>query len=750
MQKVLYCCRKIWIITLVLMLPGIISSWPLPAQDITTGLILHYTFDSISGTIVNDGSGNGNNGTLRGGAEVVEGFSGNGVLCLDKPDYIDAPDNINAGLSSFTFASWVKLSALKNATRFFDWGNGTDGSNNFLVFIPSYNGDNAYMVLRFRPVSGTAYNVTSTAKCPVGEWAHVAVSFTWNGVSGTAVLYLNGKPVGSGSNLPYNPDTFLGTTADNYFGYSRWAQDGNGFGGIFDDIRVYNRALTIEDIDSLADLADLFEQFEQLDLGDLSSVTGDISLPTVLGEQGVTVSWVSSNNAVIDTTGKVNRPDYFDYTVTLTARVAYGSFVKEKVFTACVVAVEGTTFSGDLLVRFDFSNLTGSTVKDVSEKQFQGTVMEPARVVTVGTPETGIYNVLDLGETTGYFDMGPEVGKVVRGLNDFSMGAYFRVRESYIGVRNAGNLLWNFSNSDDMLTDRNGYIIGSLSNQGVSITPGYHTESSGSQSVSLSRPSLRGNWHHLAYTQNGNTGTVYIDGVAITSGTVTNRPSVSLVEEGVMGTLFNWLGRSCYRSDAYLRYTLVYDFRIYGRALSGAEIRETGMDVIETLASLEAASSAYIGESKTAETALIEKTLYPEPSYLEIINTDRSSVRISFQSFDAMTFTDTQTIVSLKAGGTRDFATSDILKMVFGVSGVPVNPPVSASEPELFPNPASDYIILRNPDSETGTVTIHSVTGHLLMKLPVHSSPAEIDITSLPEGIYIMKKGNRKMKFVKQ
>jgi len=114
MKRAIYIFFRIRIISVILLWTGILSSLPALAQDITSGLILHYTFEDIAGTTVEDQSGNGNNGILRGGAVSAEGFSGQGVICVNKPDYIEAPDNINVGLTSFTFSAWVKLTALKN------------------------------------------------------------------------------------------------------------------------------------------------------------------------------------------------------------------------------------------------------------------------------------------------------------------------------------------------------------------------------------------------------------------------------------------------------------------------------------------------------------------------------------------------------------------------------------------------------------------------------------------------------------
>ena len=178
MKKSIYSFFQKRVILAALLGTGLLTHFSLDAQDTTTGLILKYSFDNVTGTTVTDDSGNGKAGTLQGAAAVTTGYMGKGIVCTAKADYITAPANINSGLSSFTFSTWVKMTALKNATRFFDWGTGADGTNNFLAFIPSYNGDDQYMALRFRPASGTASNITSTVKCPVGAWAHIAVTYS--------------------------------------------------------------------------------------------------------------------------------------------------------------------------------------------------------------------------------------------------------------------------------------------------------------------------------------------------------------------------------------------------------------------------------------------------------------------------------------------------------------------------------------------------------------------------------------------
>jgi len=565
------------------------------SQDVTSGLILHYNFDAISGTDVPDVSGTGNPGVLMGAAKDTTGYSNNGVKMGVKTDYVALPSGFTSALTSFTFTTWVKLNALKNATRFFDLGIGADATNNFLAFIPSYNGDNGFMCMRYRPVSGTAYNVVSTTKCPTGVWAHVAITYNWDGTSGTATMYLNGAVVGSATALPYNPSLSLGATSDNMLGASRWVQDTNGFGGIMDDVRFYNRALTATDILTLNGLAELNNQYAALTLGDISGVTSNLTLPTTLGTNGVTVKWATSNPALIDTLGNVTRPAEYDATAKLTATLSQvvgdKTYSMTKIFTVKVLGLTGTPLK---VAEWDFttSNIAISndtlTVKDI-QSGFVGKLVNEARIRTIGS--TTQYNVLDLGNGTGYFDMGKEIGKAIYSLSDYTMMGYFRIDEDYPSINTNGNFYWTFSNTAAAMTDQTGYIIGSLKAMSQSVSTNYYA--TGNQAVGANVNAALGGWHHFAYSQYGLTGTVYVDGAVVASGSITNLPSTSLTIAGRTGTIYNWLGRSNYTSDVYLRKTQLYDFQVLSHRVTSDDLNFGFDGFTEVQITIDALNAAY-------------------------------------------------------------------------------------------------------------------------------------------------------------
>lgn len=457
------------------------------------------------------------------------------------------------------------------------------------------------------PSTATNPNIAPT----LGTWHHFA--YTLSGTTGT--VYVDGTQVAQNTAMLIPSATLvqasLNGTICNWLGRSGWASDAYLQKTLLYDFRILSQAQTHDDISlgyegfagagALIDALntaytenpdyiapELSEEKDALSLGDLSAVTSNITLPTKgTKDASISISWKTTNNKLITNTGVVTQPNYYNYNDTLTATLMKNGSTTTKAFPATVIKKAGTGFTGSLIAKYDFSNVTDSTVTDVAEKQFKGTLKQGAKVITMGkaTP----YKVLSLGDSIGYFDMGEELGKVMYNLTDFTVSAYYRVDTAYHKLSSAGNFLFTFSNSKASGTDKNGYLIGALNNQSVSITPGYYDAATGNQAVSFGSVALPGNWHHFAYTQKGTTGTVYIDGIPLATGTITNLPKTALAKSNQLGTLYNWIGRSNFTSDVYLRKTLVYDFRVYSKALTDDEVLVTELNVGNKISDLEIA-----------------------------------------------------------------------------------------------------------------------------------------------------------------
>lgn len=311
------------------------------AADVTDGLVLRYDLDQASGTTVTDSSGNGRDGTLVGGSW------GNGVLTLDGvDDHVRLPDNVTAGLDAITVHVDVFVEQ-SQATPFFLWGLGnpaTSASGNGYLFASG----NAF---RAGITTGNWSGEKVTSRSSGGNLARgvwKSVTYTQTGTTGT--LFEDGAQVGQNTAVSVLPSAIGGgTTTTNVLGESTYATD-NSLKGRIRNFRIYDRALDAAEVAriSLTDGNRLAADEEALTLGDLSSVTTDLALPAT-GSFGSTISWASSDPAVISDSGAVTRPGAGEDAaeVTLTATLTRGTGTATRTFVATVPADDSDQAKAD-------------------------------------------------------------------------------------------------------------------------------------------------------------------------------------------------------------------------------------------------------------------------------------------------------------------------------------------------------------------------------------------------------------------
>jgi len=211
-----------------------------------------------------------------------------------------------------------------------------------------------------------------------------------------------------------------------------------------------------------------------------------------------------------------------------------------------------------LRLSYDFSGTNGTSVPDISGNGYNATLQNGAKV-----EKAGDFNVLKLGTSNGYLDMGTGTGSMVSTLTDFSVATYLFI-DSNSSISGNGFFVWSFSTSSACSKTGGKYIAYRANAQRYAITTaGWGSENG----VQVGSAASRGAWHHVVYTQSGSTGTLYIDGSQVATATLSQSPSA--IGEA---TIYNWLGRSPFSGDSYLQGASYYDFRIYDRALSTAEI----------------------------------------------------------------------------------------------------------------------------------------------------------------------------------
>lgn len=173
------------------------------------------------------------------------------------------------------------------------------------------------------------------------------------------------------------------------------------------------------------------------------------------------------------------------------------------------------------------------------------------------------YNLLQTGADNGYLYMGPAVGEVIGALNDFTISTYIYI-DPATNLAYNGNFIWTFSNSNDIVNNPTGCMFFSAKDTRYAISP---TNWSSEKMVGLNSQSSKGEWVHYTYTQRGNVGTVYINGISRAI-----NPNLNMFPSALGQTSYNYLAKSPYTADAYLQNSMYYDFRIYDGALSADSI----------------------------------------------------------------------------------------------------------------------------------------------------------------------------------
>ena len=207
-----------------------------------------WKFDAGTGTSAADSGTGANTGTLQGSATWGTGNVGAYALSTDGAggNYVTVGDpgsgNLDFGTSSFSFSLWFKTSdntsvALLLNKRFSgSCGSGDEG----YYFIMASGGQ------FFASICGTATGAMDTDKTWTGKsdgaWHHAVVIVD----RGNNLLKLYGDNVLIGSNT----DITGAGTVSNTTGLSI-AGDAFGtaiFNGLIDDVRIYNRVVTVAEI----------------------------------------------------------------------------------------------------------------------------------------------------------------------------------------------------------------------------------------------------------------------------------------------------------------------------------------------------------------------------------------------------------------------------------------------------------------------------------------------------------------------
>ncbi len=194
-----------------------------------------------------DASGNNRNGTYSPGSGTAADalptlkFANPSCFTFDgTKGMVSIPDSPALRITGdLTLAFWKKKTANNK-----DWvrilGKGNGAQRNYGVWeYPE--GENRLKFQMYGPGGGSVLELDTPGPIPINTWAHVVIAISVN----SAAFYLNGALVANGMRTG-EPGTAADPLTFGHAGYHSF------FAGQLDDIRIYNRALSMSEIVYLA------------------------------------------------------------------------------------------------------------------------------------------------------------------------------------------------------------------------------------------------------------------------------------------------------------------------------------------------------------------------------------------------------------------------------------------------------------------------------------------------------------------
>ena len=198
-----------------------------------TGLVAAYGFNENAGTSATDATGNGRTGTIANATWTASGKFGAALAFNGTNAMVSIADHNSLDLTTgMTLEAWVYPTTLGS------WRTAILKENGSGLAYSLYANENVSRPSSYVSIGGTDQSAVGTSGLPLNTWSHLAA--TYDG----AVLrtYVNGVQVGT--------RTLAGSIAVSagalrIGGNQIWNEY---FAGRIDEVRIYNRALTVAEI----------------------------------------------------------------------------------------------------------------------------------------------------------------------------------------------------------------------------------------------------------------------------------------------------------------------------------------------------------------------------------------------------------------------------------------------------------------------------------------------------------------------
>lgn len=218
-----------------------------PSYVPTNGLVAYYPFNGNA----NDVSGNGNNGTNNGATLTTDRFGNinSAYFFNGSTDFINVTSNNSLNFqtnNSFTLSYWIKATSLNSSkvnviiNKQVGAGSSQDGWNANIEANLASN-------LRIQNAPSTVFCDPSSNASAISNLTNYHITQVFQ--NGTSYVYINGIQVSTSTGC-------LGIIGDNssnmFIGKPTWISGiAQGFNGVIDDIGIWNRGLTQQEVTNL-------------------------------------------------------------------------------------------------------------------------------------------------------------------------------------------------------------------------------------------------------------------------------------------------------------------------------------------------------------------------------------------------------------------------------------------------------------------------------------------------------------------
>lgn len=224
------------LIFVMLILVAFAASFAYAANEPEDSMILYFSFDELDGDTAIDHSKYGNDGELVGGPKLADGKFGKALEFNGESDWVVVPhDEILTVDESVTVMAWINTERHQGP-----------GGQRWQGIVAKSNGPRSYSFYTEFPSECLHLSVGGSGsvcnkKVPLEEWVHVVAQVD---DGSTHKYWVNGESAGEFGGK--NPPPGKADTADVLVGKTH--EGSREFLGLIDEVRVWNRALTEDEI----------------------------------------------------------------------------------------------------------------------------------------------------------------------------------------------------------------------------------------------------------------------------------------------------------------------------------------------------------------------------------------------------------------------------------------------------------------------------------------------------------------------